>query len=157
MNFKILSMNEIYAHEIAYNWKYEGIYSFYNMTEDNKDLEEFLDPEFWDHIFAVLDDKKDLCGFFSYETKENILWIGLGLRPDLTGHGIGKEFTDACINFGLARNNCLKDYVMLSVAKFNTRAIKVYEKIGFKITEEYEQQTNGSIYPFLKMRKEVGQ
>ncbi|GGB46182.1 hypothetical protein GCM10011409_24690 [Lentibacillus populi] len=41
--------------------------------------------------------------------------------------------------------------ITLSVATFNQRAIKAYEKTGFKPIGTFMQETNGSKYEFLKM------
>lgn len=63
-----------------------GIYSFYDMTADEDDLEEFLDPDMWENKFVVLNDFNKLCGFYSYYFKDKIMWIGFGLKPELTGN-----------------------------------------------------------------------
>mgnify|MGYP006296182899 CR=1 FL=1 len=155
MNYIFVPMNEKYANEIAYNWKYDGIYSFYDITADKEDLKEFLDPESWEDTFAVLDEFEELIGFYSFYFKSDIMWIGFGLKPNLTGEGHGSDFVLSGIKYGLKKYNYKKDYLMLAVAKFNKRAIKVYKKIGFKIVEEYLQETNGGKYDFLKMKKEL--
>ncbi|MGF2715207.1 GNAT family N-acetyltransferase, partial [Bacillus cereus] len=43
------------------------------------------------------------------------------------------------------------DYITLSVAAFNERAIKVYKKAGFEAVGTFIQKTNGSCFEFLKM------
>ncbi|WP_425448889.1 GNAT family N-acetyltransferase [Dethiothermospora halolimnae] len=156
MNFNFVPMNKEYANEIAFNWKYEGLYSFYDMTGDEEDLELFLDENNWkEKYFGVLDDKGHVVGFYSYSFDEDIMWVGFGLKPNLTGNGIGLEFVMDGINFGLDHFNYDKKYIMLAVAKFNKRAIKVYERLGFEIIEEYIQETNGGEYPFVKMKKDL--
>ncbi|MGM0446139.1 MAG: GNAT family N-acetyltransferase [Bacillota bacterium] len=92
MNFNFVKMNKEYADEIAYNWKYEDKYSFYDMTEDKEDLEEFLYPNKWKNTFAVLNNNDELVGFYSYYFKKEIMWIGFGLKPELTGKGLGERF-----------------------------------------------------------------
>lgn len=155
MEYCFVPMNKNYANEIAFEWKYGGIYSFYDMTDDEEDLVEFLNPDKWEHKFAVLDETKDLIGFYSYYFLNGVMWIGFGLRPDLTGKGHGTDFVLSGIEFGINRFKYDKCFIMLAVAKFNERAIKVYEKIGFKQVEEYFQETNGGKYKFLKMKKRV--
>lgn len=148
-------MNEKYANEIAYKWKYEGVYSFYDMTSDEEDLEEFLNSNQWNYKYAVLNDCKELVGFYSYYFENDIMWLGFGLKPELTGKGYGSDFVMSGIKFGVRYFNYSKDYLMLAVAKFNQRAIKVYQNIGFEIIEEYIQETNGGKYMFLKMSKKL--
>ena len=73
----------------------------------------------------------------------------------MTGKGYGSDFVMAGIRYGIEKYNYDEDYLMLAVAKFNKRAIKVYQKIGFKITEEYLQETNGRKYDFVKMKQKI--
>lgn len=70
------------------------------------------------------------------------LYIGLGLKPDLTGNGKGQEFLTEVLSF---LNNQFSDReYQLVVAAFNERAIKVYERIGFvketHFMSKYEEQ-----------------
>jgi ribosomal-protein-alanine N-acetyltransferase len=147
-------MNEVYAHEIAFEWKYEENYSFYDMTEDEDDLNDFLNKDNWgNHYFAVLNEEDELIGFYSFEFEEGIMWLGFGLKPELTGIGIGNEFVVSGMKFGVGRFNYAGSYVMLGVVSFNKRAIRLYEKIGFNVVEEYMQKTNGGEFKFLKMKK----
>lgn len=71
------------------------------------------------------------------------------------GRNIGTEFVAAGINFGVKRFNYNHNCIMLAVASFNKRAIKVYEKLGFKFVEKYMQKTNGGEFEFIKMKKVI--
>jgi ribosomal-protein-alanine N-acetyltransferase len=102
-------------------WRYEPGYAFYDETD-----EPVRNPE---RYFAARDDDGGLAGFYYFEPKGDVLEYGLGLRPDLTGHGLGSEFFRAGLEFGRARYEPAR--VVLSVAAFNERAIKVYECAGF--------------------------
>ncbi|MBD8047817.1 GNAT family N-acetyltransferase [Clostridium faecium] len=156
MNFKFSPMNSEYANEIAYNWKYDGIFSFYDMTADEEDLEEFLTEDKWGkNQFAVLNEKNQLVGFYSYYFQHDIIWVGFGLKPELTSKGLGADFVNSGINFVVEKSDYKKDYVMLAVASFNDRAIKLYEKIGFKYVEKYIQYTNGGNFEFIRMKKYI--
>jgi [ribosomal protein S18]-alanine N-acetyltransferase len=154
MVFRFISMNKDYAEEIAYNWKYDGQDSFYNMTEDEEDLQEFLSPKNWaNKVYAALDEYDQLVGFFQYDIKNFQLEIGLGLKPELTGKGIGGSFVSAGIDFGIKSLNSNINILVLSVAAFNKRAINLYRKLGFKIIHTNMISTNGSQYEFYKMEK----
>lgn len=153
MDYNFIKMNEDHAEEIAFDWKYKGKYSFYDTTADKEDLKEFLDPSKWANTFAVLDNTKELIGFFSYSFKEGIMWIGFGLKPELTGQGYGKSFVSTGIKKGIEIYSYDEPHIMLAVAEFNKRAIKLYKKLGFKTVERYMQKTNGGEYKFLKMKK----
>lgn len=154
MEYQFLPMQREYADEIAFQWKYDGIYAFYDMTADKDDLREFLDEERWgEEHFAVFNERNELAGYCSYTFEEGIMWIGFGLKPSLTGKGLGAEFIKSGISYGVSRFGYTRDHVMLAVAAFNARAIKVYEKAGFLDVKRYMQNTNGGEYEFVRMKK----
>jgi RimJ/RimL family protein N-acetyltransferase len=105
-------------------WRYEPPYSFYD-----GDVDPVLNPE---RFYAALDENGALVGNFYFEEKGDALEVGLGLRPDLVGHGLGLAFVRAGVEFGRERFHPAR--VILNVASFNERAIKVYERAGFRET-----------------------
>ncbi|MTI68337.1 MAG: GNAT family N-acetyltransferase [Firmicutes bacterium] len=146
------SMNKEDANKIV-NWHYEGDYSFYDMESDPEDLEEFLKPKNWkDRYFSVYREQ-ELVGFFSFNKQDDTIVIGLGMRPDLTGKGLGNDFLKEGLEFGKRKFNANK--FSLAVATFNKRAIKAYKKIGFKPLDTFSQETNGGKYEFLNMEKKI--
>lgn len=141
--FTICPMTKTHAWEIS-SWRYDGIYSFYNRPSVNRPAS---DADFTiDDSFVLYDSNGTLVGYFHFgsdaqiPTLENYdytcdyLDIGLGLRPELCGHGYGTQFTAYGIEF--AKEHYGSKKFRLSVAAFNERAQKVYEKIGFKKTCE---------------------
>jgi ribosomal-protein-alanine N-acetyltransferase len=144
-------MDEAAAEAIA-GWHYEGSYAFYDMDQDAEDLAELLDPEAWtDRYYAVKDEAEALVGFFCFEKEEGTVILGLGLRPDLTGGGLGAGFVEAGLDF--AREKYAPATFRLSVATFNRRAIAVYRKVGFKDEALFTNETNGGQYEFLSMTR----
>lgn len=142
----IQKMSQTNAEEIA-KWHYEAPYDFYDMINDEEDLHELL-YERGNHYFEVLENH--VCiGFYSIIEDDGQIEIGLGLRPDLTGKGYGKEFLEMLLEY--ISLNYEKKKIVLSVAAFNSRAIRLYEKCGFKRIKSFSQTTNGSIYEFIKM------
>lgn len=150
MNHTFQPMTQQQAEEIAQNWRYEGEYSFYDMTADPEDLAEFLDPgQRQDSYFTVIQGG-EVIGFYSFtQMSDATIDIGLGMKPELTGNGKGLDFLKAGLEF--AESAYRPDKITLSVAAFNKRAIKVYQKIGFNEVERFEQATNGSTYEFVRM------
>jgi ribosomal-protein-alanine N-acetyltransferase len=73
----------------------------------------------------------------------------LGLRPDLTGHGLGEAFVRAAVDFTLTQNGGLP--VRLVVATFNHRAIKVYQRAGFAPGVTFLSQTQDRMVEYLMM------
>ena len=146
-------MDDADANEVA-SWRYEPPYDFYDSTADPADLAELLDPERRrDVYFSVLDDENRIVGFFQFEKKDETVDIGLGLRPDLTGRGLGAKFVLSGLEF--ARRRFAPERFSLSVATFNERAIGVYERVGFRRGEVFTHETNGGEYEFLSMRREA--
>jgi ribosomal-protein-alanine N-acetyltransferase len=135
-------------------WHYEPPYDFYDATSDADDLQELLDPKRRkDTYFSVFDEEGVLVGFFQFERAGKTVDIGLGMRPDLTGKGLGIEYLLAGLEF--ARERFSPDRFTLSVATFNERAILVYERAGFRRGDEYVHNINGGEYLFVSMAREA--
>jgi ribosomal-protein-alanine N-acetyltransferase len=130
------------------DWRYDPPYDFYDLDADPDDLAEFLDPETWHSRFAAFDGD-DLVGFFTFNPSGDDLVIGLGLRPDRTGRGLGHSFVQAGLEFAVAHYSPTR--IVLAVAEFNHRARRLYAKLGFSETRTFEQATNGGTYPFIEM------
>lgn len=147
--FSQLSQQE--AEAIA-EWHYPEPYSFYDWKADPDDLRELLDPALrGDAYWAVRDDQGELVGHFSFKPSEGTLEIGLGLRPDLTGRGLGAAFLAAGLDFG--RERFAPEQFTLAVATFNERAITVYERAGFTRKRTYLHSTSGGEWQFLEMSR----
>ncbi len=145
----IRKMNQAEAEDIANNWKYEGEYSFYDMTEDVEDYEEIISPALrGDIYFSVIEDE-NLIGFFCVEQDNNDIEIGLGLKPELTNKGSGLGFVKTILKF--VSHNYEFESVILDVADFNKRAIIVYERAGFAAAKKIKVNTNGGVYDFAVM------
>jgi [ribosomal protein S18]-alanine N-acetyltransferase len=106
-------------------WRYPPPYDFY-------DCEEMLEPE---RYFEARDEAGGLIGFYYFESKRPDLDYGLGLRPDLTGRGLGLAFFLAGLAFG--RERYRPERVLLHVAEFNERARRVYERAGFVVISSH--------------------
>jgi ribosomal-protein-alanine N-acetyltransferase len=139
--------------EAIAEWRYPEPFSFYNWTADPDDLRELLDPSLRGKAYwAVKDDAGDLVGHFSFKPKdERTIEIGLGLRSDLTGRGLGASFLAAGLDF--AGERFAPERFVLSVATFNERAIKVYERAGFARARVYMHFTAGREWEFLEMTR----
>jgi ribosomal-protein-alanine N-acetyltransferase len=147
----IRQMTQADAEEIA-GWQYDPPYSFYDATADADDLRLLLDPSCReDRNFSAFDPGGALVGFFEYKPRRDGLEIGLGLRPDLTGRGLGLEFVAAGMAFGKERFR--PTTFRLAVATFNERAVRVYERAGFQRVREYDHKTNGGTHRFLEMAR----
>jgi [ribosomal protein S18]-alanine N-acetyltransferase len=147
-----MQLSQEEAEAIA-EWRYPAPYSFYNWTSDVDDLGELLDPSLRGEAYwAAKDEEGELVGHFSFKPKdERTLEVGLGLPPDPTGRGLGSSFLAAGLDF--ARERFAPERFVLSVATFNERAIKVYERAGFAHVRVYMHSTAGAEWEFLEMSR----
>lgn len=149
----ITPMSQDEAQEIA-EWRYEPPYDFYDADADHRDLAELLDPaQRGDRYFSAHDAEGSLIGYFGFSSHDDDVGVGVGvgLRPDLTGRGLGQSFLEAGLTF--ARERFAPRRFKLGVAEFNTRAIIVYERAGFATTRTFEHETNGGLFSFVEMER----
>ena len=138
------------AREIADTWRYPEPYDFYDQTADPDDYTEFITEASWPTHFWQVRSHKQLVGFFSADLEDARCEVALGLHPLLTGAGRGLAFLEAGLTLlmPLLKPDC---QVVLDVAEFNQRAVRVYQRAGFVITGRFDQDTNGATFPFLAM------
>lgn len=151
VRLEIRQMSAEEAQQIA-AWRYDPPYSFYDADADAGDLALLLSAEHREgrHFSAL--SEVELVGFFEFKTEGDEVVIGLGLRPDLTGRGFGLAFVEAGLDFARAR--FAPSRFRLSVAAFNERALRVYERAGFVGIRTYDHETAGSVHPFLEMARD---
>ena len=90
---------------------------------------------------------------FTYEWQDaDTVEIGLGLRPELTGRGLGFEFVRQCVDFGRMHYGRPDAVVELRVLHTNERAIKVYRRAGFSEIGMENAVSFGVPVRFLRMR-----
>jgi RimJ/RimL family protein N-acetyltransferase len=111
-------------------WAYEPPYDFYDFAADPDDARELLDPALRERYLAVLGDRGELIGFWYVRPRGREFEVGLGLRPDLTGRGLGTPFVEAELAY--ARRQWRPETFRLYVAAWNERARRVYERLGFR-------------------------
>jgi [ribosomal protein S18]-alanine N-acetyltransferase len=147
-------MTQAEAEQIA-TWRYPGEYAFYDADFVPEGVDELLDSakrrdEYWSARAAdgVLEGFAQLSPAAGGTTE-----IGLGLRPELTGRGIGGAFTEAVIDLARARG---AGRMVLAVAAFNLRAIRVYERVGFAETGRHVRHLAGRDWEFVDMQLQPG-
>ncbi len=140
-------------------WRYPGLYAAYNANPTRLDvgIASLLDPA--NAYFAIFDAAGTLCGFccFGAEarvpggeyTEPTALDVGLGMRPDLTGSGRGLNFLRAILAEGARRYAPLR--FRLTVATFNERARRVYERAGFRSVKIFRRGGERDALEFLLM------
>ena len=138
-------------------WSYPPPYDMYSMEYIPIDeaLEFFKDPE--NGYFGLSDGLDSLIGFCNYgydaqvqggDYSEDAVDIGIGIRPELTGHGSGSRY--AAFVFGEARRRFPGKPLRVTIAAFNQRAQRVCEVHGFIQTERITRPSDGK--EFVVMR-----
>ena len=133
MEFVVAPMDRTAAEEII-GWRYDAPYSMYD--GDTADVQAMLQPEY--RYQAVRDRDDRLVGFWNFGDDARVpgfaysdaaLDVGVGLRPDLTGHGLGIHFVRAALDF--ARREYGAQSLRVTVAAFNRRALRLTRALGF--------------------------
>lgn len=166
MEFTFSPMNETDARTIS-EWRYEPPYDVYNPGSDDEapDSTELLDKR--SPYYAVYNEQGELAGYFCYGTAgqpwevnepslyvdDKVIVIGLALRPDLTGKGLGLSFVNAGLAF--AREQFAPAMFHLYVLTFNQRAIRVYERAGFHNAGKITVHNMHGPVEFIEMETDV--
>jgi ribosomal-protein-alanine N-acetyltransferase len=154
MKYRFEHMTEEYASEVVDNWHYDGVYSFYDMAADEEDLKIFTDRTYWENAtFAVLNPQDELAGWATFYMEGEDMWLSLGLKPELTGLGLGEEFVSRCVEFARSHYKLDERTIKLDVAAFNKRAIKVYQRAGFAEIGRITKKTHIGDVEFLRMAR----
>jgi ribosomal-protein-alanine N-acetyltransferase len=144
-------------------WRYGEPYSMYDGNPAS--IASLLEPRYLYH--AVYDDNGGLAGYFCFGEdarvtagrqlgvyeRELALDVGLGMRPDLAGRGLGLEFVLAGLRF--ASGAYSPPAFRLTVASSNRRAVRVYERVGFVTVESFGARTPDGGREWLLMRREA--
>lgn len=147
LSVQIVPMTAAYAAEII-TWRYPAPYDCYDMTDADPGF--LASPE---SGFFALTDETGLIGFRSFgadgqvpggDYDDSALDTGGGLRPDLTGQGLGRDAIRTGLEFGAQRFR--PRAFRVTVAAFNVRAQRVIAALGFRPTGTFQATTDGRIY-----------
>lgn len=134
----------------AGRWRYPAEYAIYDFN-----IAELLASALLQRVllatvyFSTLDERGELVGIFTFTLSAASIEIGLAMRPDLTGNGLGLEFLEAGLDF--ARQRFHPARFTLDVATFNVRARTVYERAGFHEVRRFRRATQGRQLEYLAM------
>ncbi|OWA32968.1 GNAT family N-acetyltransferase [Saccharibacillus sp. O16] len=150
-SFEIHVMTESEAAAVC-GWSYEPPYDIYGWMpwEEMKKLGiEFGDPELRTQQYVTGYRNGVFCGFAQLFPLGGTTRLGIGMRPDLCGRGMGAAFVRAAADEALRR--IPGQEIDLEVLTWNQRAISAYRKAGFSITDLYERMTPDGMKPFYCM------
>jgi ribosomal-protein-alanine N-acetyltransferase len=147
---RIAAMTAQYAADIL-SWRYPAPYDYYDVTDG--DLDYYLDPA--NGFFAVLSGT-EFIGFRSFGPDgqvpggmydDSALDTGGGLRPELIGRGLGRTVVAAGLEFG--RERFAPDAFRVTVASFNSRALRVVTSVGFRPVQSFAADMDGRSFEIL--------
>ncbi|WP_347550872.1 GNAT family N-acetyltransferase [Pseudalkalibacillus hwajinpoensis] len=156
--YQIYPMTREAAREIQ-KWVYEKPYSLYCFSGDDEELDELMSGSYvsvWNdnHLvgyFCFGEPAKVPAGIKEGVYEENHIDIGLGMHPTETGKGKGLTFLQAGLDYAIRAH--LASSFRLTVASFNQRARKVYEREGFGYIQSFVNHTGERPIPFDVMVK----
>ena len=142
------------------NWQYKPPYDIYNCPpeEIGEAVQYNIDPA--NNVCAMLDQNEELIGYCSYgkdaqvpggDYSEEALDIGLMIKPELTGQGMGSDFVSEVIQNGI--DKYAPEKLRVTIAAFNKRAMRVWEKNGFQQTQNFIRDGDGM--EFIIMKKDL--
>lgn len=161
LHFTLSSITEDDACRIS-RWHYAEPYKIYDGCDAA--IPDLMNPRYRYH--GVQDEHGVLAGFFCFGEDARVpegvelglyddesLDVGLGMRPDLTGRGIGRRFVEAGLDFAYKAYS--PDGFRMTVAAFNRRAVRVYEMLGFAQVAEFGRRTSEGEPKWLLMQNRV--
>ena len=127
---RVEEWTESHASEVA-GWRYDPPYDFCDLASDPADEAAMRDPSQGDHYRAVIAGEAErLDAFWYFDWRGDVVEVGIGLRPELTGRGRGESFLSAQLAY--AAGNWHPAAFRLFVAAWNERTIRLYERFGFR-------------------------
>ncbi len=150
----ILPMSDALAERIA-AWAYPGEFAVYGFRPDEECLRELTNGTYYATVGAGGEPEGYYCFGPSARIPaaeadvydDHFLDVGLGREPSLCGGGTGAAFVRAGLDF--AEDRFHASAFRLTVAAFNLRAVRAYEKAGFRIIRTVTHRRSG--LPFRVM------
>lgn len=135
------AMTETDARNIC-AWKYPPPYDVYDYADWETVVNSGWDlaiPEKRSAEYISFKYMNGLVAFGRITSTPDYVLIGIGLRPDFCGLGLGKAVMTSLVAAAQARYPHL--IPALEVRTFNLRGIRCYEKCGFKRVKRYVRKT----------------
>ena len=149
MQINVTEMTAEHAKDVA-TWTYGGTYALYDNSEVT------IDP----HHFAFTDENGAFIGYMCFGVDARIptnkdgvycdkyLDVGLHIKPDYTGRGMGTAFMQSCLDF--ARQQYNTNAFRATIAAFNKRAQALCANAGFSTEQEVTHATTGKTFVIMQ-------
>lgn len=122
--------------ELIAQWEYEAPYDAYSFRGRSGYL---LNESTWGTEQFCLADGGLILGQAACQYEGGDLWVGWSMAPELCGKGNGAAFVTKCVN-ELRRIKGHSGRILLRVSAGNKRAIRAYEKAGFRYEETIQDE-----------------
>ena len=132
-NGELLPLSRETVAEIS-QWEYEAPYEAYSFVGHH-----LLDESIWGVEQFCLVCDGIILGQVACQYEEDNLWVGWSMAPELTGQGNGAVFVKRCVQ-GIRRVKSHTGRILLRVSARNKRAIKAYQKAGFRYVETIQDE-----------------
>ena len=149
--WRVAPLTPSHAAELV-GWAYPEPFHRYSLTE--ADPAAFTDPA--NGFVALLDNQNQLVGYRSFgpdgrvpggNYDDEALDTGGGLRPDLTGRGLGRAAISLGLDYG--RAVFAPAAFRVTVWSGNQRALRVVRSLGFTDRAHFAATTDGDDYVIL--------
>ncbi len=136
----------------ASTWRYPPPYSIYNASPDTYAV--FIEPR--NRYHALHDADGVLVGFCCFgaearvpggrypDREPEVLDVGIGMRPERTGRGQGPGFLGAVLDH--ASESLRPRRFRATIAEFNRRSARTFERLGFVAVDRFERPTDGMAF-----------
>ena len=118
-------------------WEYEAPYDAYSFKGHHDEY--LLDESIWGVEQFCLSYDGIVLGQVACQYEGDDLWVGWSMAPEFTGQGNGAAFVSRCVQ----EIRRVKDHtgrILLRVSARNKRAIKAYQKAGFRYVETIQDE-----------------
>lgn len=137
-------------------WRYEPPYDFYNSEPEKLEsaLATLLNPE--NRYYTIWDESSAVIGYCCFgneaqvpggDYSQSALDVGMELRPERTGQGQGTQIIQAVI--ALAQQNFQVSKLRVTIAAFNQRALRAWQKAGFETVSEFVKHKDNQRFVIL--------
>ena len=135
-NGKLEPLTREIATEIS-KWEYEYPYEVYSFKGHPSDW--LMDETTWGTEQFCLVDGERVLGQVACQLDGEDLWVGWSMAPELCGKGSGSELIKQCVK-EIRKFTGHTGRILLRVAAWNKRAIRAYQKAGFRYVETIQDE-----------------
>ena len=118
-------------------WEYEAPYDTYSFKAHHDEY--LLDETIWGVEQFCLVCDGIILGQVACQYEGDDLWIGWSMAPEYTGQGNGATYVERCVQ-EIRRVKGHTGRILLRVSARNKRAIKAYQKAGFRHVETIQDE-----------------